>query len=72
MNSYDAPQLSQSAPATGYTAEGDVEALFCVALLNTLDTRQTNAVLKRYLALRDNAEEVLTAMGRRYNIGLDE
>lgn len=44
----------------------DVEALFCVALLNTLDIRQTDAVLKKYLALRDDAENVLRALGRQH------
>jgi len=40
----------------------DLEAIFCVALLNTLDMRQTQSVLQRYIALRDDADNVLEAL----------
>lgn len=42
----------------------NTEALFCLALLNTLDLEQTNRVLKRYLQIRAEPEPILTALGR--------
>lgn len=45
-------------------SSSDTEALFCVALLNTLNTRQTADVLARFLELRENPSPALVALGR--------
>jgi hypothetical protein len=43
----------------------DLEAIFCVALLNALDTRQVQKVLECYIKLRDDAHNTLVSIGRR-------
>lgn len=45
-------------------SSSDTEALFCVALLNTLNTQQTADVLARFLELRENPSPALVALGR--------
>jgi hypothetical protein len=52
-----------STPNTPLSAS-DIEALFCVALLNTLKIQQTGEVLAKYLEMRDNPHPTLIAIGR--------
>lgn len=43
----------------------EIEAIFCLALLTRTDTRVTQSVLEKYLALKGDALNVLKALGMR-------
>lgn len=57
------PDPDETIPCT--LSLSDLEALFCIALLQTLPIDTVSPVLRTYLDLRDNPVPALEAVGRR-------